>query len=147
MEQFTPPKPYTLCSQCAQIFCSNYQSGDFGRTLTHDYKVEKRAEQKAEVLVHHESFAAFEKFARDGCHLCLLLWNQVPDHKRIVLRRSSAVGRIAIYLTDSQLDSSHQYDIILHYSYSPEDTREQGSMGFRMDLHMRSAPGALRTPG
>ena len=138
------PKPHTLCSQCAQVFQPTYTIGDGGMTLTYDWKVEKRPKRTPDILVHHESYAAFEKSASECCHLCLLFWNQVPDHKRVVLRRYALEGRIAIYEPESQLDTLHRYDIILHYSFPPDTRREQGSMGFRMTLHMMIAPGTSR---
>jgi hypothetical protein len=138
-------KAHALCSECAQIFQPTYRVGDNGMTLTYDWRVEKRPKRQPDLLVHHKSYAAFEKSAWECCHLCLLFWNQVPDHKRVLLRRYVLEGRIAICLPESQLDSSHKYDIILHYSFPPEERREQGSMGFRMTLHMMGiAPGASR---
>lgn len=130
-----------MCSRCAQIFRPEYAVGDRGFTVTSEWKLERRPVKQPDVLVHHESYTAFEKSARDSCHLCLLFWNQIPDDKRIILRQYTLEGRIAAYVAESQLDSSHLYDMILHYSYPPETRREQGTMGFKMTLHMRTTAG------
>jgi hypothetical protein len=132
------PKSNVICSRCAQVFKPDYTVGDRGLTLTTEWKTEKRPSKKADILVHHDSYAAFETSAREYCHLCLLFWNQVPDDKRIILRQYNIEGRIAIYVPESQVDSSHLYDIILHYSYPPQARREEAGMGLKMTLHMMS---------
>jgi len=139
-----PPEPNSLCSQCAQVFQPAYEVGDPGLTLTYDLKFEKRPIKLARFAAHHASYAAFEKSALHGCHMCLLFWNQVPDHRRVVLRQTALEGTISIYVPHSQLDSLHQYEILLHYSFPEEARLEQGSWGFIMVLQMSAATGALR---
>ena len=103
-----------ICSQCAQVFSKDYQVGWAGFVHTYDYKA-LHGPAEIKFLPHYSSYTEFEKSAKNGCHICLLFWNQIPDNDRDELRQIGLHGYISIREPSSQIEARHLYDIVLAY--------------------------------
>jgi hypothetical protein len=108
-----------ICSQCAQVFSKDYQVGWAGYVHTHDYQALHGPAKEVNFLPHYSAYIEFEKSARNGCHICLLFWNQIPDNDREELRQIGSRGRIAVREPSSQLDPRHLYGLVLAFRRSP----------------------------
>jgi hypothetical protein len=83
---------------------------------------------------HHPSFQVFEKSASNGCHLCLLFYDQIPFNTREVLRECIMEGRIEV--SSAVKDEVSEFDIKLWYSFPLYARDAQGTPGFVTTLHM-----------
>jgi hypothetical protein len=109
------PASNMRCSQCAQVFSKHYQVGWAGFVHTHDFKALHGPAKEINHLPHYGSYTEFEKSAQNGCHICLLFWNQVPDNDRDELRKIGLHGYISIREPTSQIDSRNLFEIGLAY--------------------------------
>jgi len=125
-----------ICGHCQRIFKADVKFSRPHTMLKDSYKIKTYSQNERANFVHYNLFRGFETSVSNGCHLCLLFYDQFPFDVREVLRESVKGGLIEVSTAVNETVS--EYDIQLWYPYPAHVRDSRGSPGFIATLHMNS---------